>query len=316
MPINTTTSLIVSGIVSGLAYSLIGIAYQWGKRTRSTPEEIAMTFTLLGTVVFTFMGFIPSSIFNGATPWSQAPLHVVIGGLVSGCIAGSTVLLIEPARQRGPFSPIWCAMNLTFLPTALFSLFALGESLALLQWGGLIGAILCILISAFTVTPEPAEAASENIFRSTRDSIIYVSLLISMVLLNGITGIVMKMLDHRHLAGTLTELTAFQMPFLAGTYAGVFLACLIGVLRKKPPLETTWKATIRLSLLAALGSMTGFFLLCRATALPGGMGFALSSIASFVATAIYGAVFFHERRNAAWYITLILGIISVVLFNT
>jgi drug/metabolite transporter (DMT)-like permease len=221
----------------------------------------------------------------------------------------ATVLLIDPALKRGPSAPVFCAMNLIFLPAAIYAVGVLNESITLIQCLGLVVAIGCVLVAG---KAQPASDSDAQVIRSRMNWVIYPLCLLGLMLSSSLATIVMKQLQAMP-CESASLFTYHKGLFLFLTYAGGSTG--IGLVLTRAGWSTfqTRKAFL-LGGFAAIGSISGFLTLCLVSTLPGGIGFALANIVCFVTIALICAFVFKEQRNLAWYLTILLAIIGVSLF--
>jgi drug/metabolite transporter (DMT)-like permease len=304
---SSSASLVAAAVLSGTAFAAMGVVYRLGESRGVRPPHLGVCLAVCGAVFFGGRVLLASARSDAGAPWV-----VWVLALVAGAGQGGTVHLIGPARARGPFSPIWCAMNLPFVPATLYALAFLGERLGPAQWGGLAAAVLCIGASAAAGEPFGTRRTSGG--RLGEHPLAYGALLATIVVCQGLTAISLKYLNARPFGGTGSLLDAFGDLYLLVFYLGLGLVGASDALARgrMPP---------RLGALLALGiaigacSVLGMHMYAACAALPGGAGFALSSSTTILGVALVSGFVLGERRGAAWYASVALAVAAVVLFS-
>ncbi len=305
--------LLALSVLSGICFGSMSFSYQMARRWKMPASHVAL-FALLGGALF-FGGALyvrPALGPDGApmNPWA-APAVVWIPTIIGVLGQIATILLMDPAQRRGPAAPVFCAMNLTFLPTALYAVGILRERITLWQGLGLAAALGCVLVAG---KAQPAETApgSTAAIRSRGDSWMYPLLLLGLMFSSSLATVVMKQLQQIP-AGTGSLFDVHRGLFLFLTYGGGTVG-LAAVLHRGGWADFRFGRALFLGGLAAIGSVCGFLTLCQAARLPGGVGVALVNVLCFVTIALIAAFIFKEKRNLAWHLTLWLAVLSVVLF--
>ena len=307
----TYNQLMALAIVSGIAFGSMSWAYQMGRRLGISAVQIAFVATAFGSLFFWFylMGQTDDGGAQGGSPW-VAPALVWTLSLLGGAGQVITVLLLDPAQKHGPAAPVFCAVNLVFLPAALYAVGVLHESLAPLQVLGLAGALGCVVVAGKAQAADPPAAARDS--RSIGDAVLYPLLLLGLMLGSSVASIVMKQLQAMPL-GTGTLFDVHRRLYLFLLYASIGAG--VGAISvRRGWTRSQILPAIGLGGAGAIGSVIGFVTLSQASALPGGIGFAVSNVMCFITIAAISAGIFKEKRNAAWYLTITLGIASVILF--
>ncbi|MEO8377226.1 MAG: hypothetical protein ABI579_06115, partial [Candidatus Sumerlaeota bacterium] len=119
-------------ILAGFCFGIIGLGYRLGQARGITTPAVVLYISAAGVVFFGAM--------LGAHPF-DAPARVWILGIAAGIAQYLTIELVAAALKRGPLSPIWCALNLVFVPIIIYSWYALGESLGVTKLVGIVIAI-------------------------------------------------------------------------------------------------------------------------------------------------------------------------------
>lgn len=303
----SSSVLTAIAVFSGLAFSCLGIAYRLAAARGLKPCHIAVALGVAGTAFFGARA--AWGVWHGQGELSRFALVI---GLASGLGQGFSISMIQPASARGPFAPVWCALNLFFIPVAGYAVLAMGERLTGLQVAGLGAGVGCVIVSAYAVERPGGEGAARR--AGWRIRVGYAAMLAAMVLGTSLASLAMKLLGARTLPGGASALDACGDQFLATLYLG--LGAWAGV---ESAARRAWPAPAGALLaaggLGAAGSLAGMYLVKISSVLPGGMGFVISCVVSLLAGAVVSSVAFGERRNAAWYLSVGLAALSVILFH-
>jgi drug/metabolite transporter (DMT)-like permease len=295
--------LICLAMLSGVLFGAMSWPYQMGRRWGVPASHVASVLLVIGFVFFLGYWFrYDRSVLAPLSVWTL-PL---LGGL--GQVLG--VVLLDPAQKRGPAAPVFCALNLTFLPAAIFAVGLLGERLTAWQSLGLVAALGCVVIAGWS---QPAAGDSPGTAPEVRHGgWLYPLLLLGLMLGTSLATMVMKYLQATPAeSGSLLDL--HKGTYLMMTYGGSAAGMLV-LLCFKDRVRVQWRRTLGLGGVAAVGSIGGFITLCSAATLPGGVGFAVTNVMCFLTIALIAAFVFKERRTLAWYGTVVLAILSVLLF--
>lgn len=289
--------------VSGLSLSLIGVAFRLGQSRNVMPLHIATSIGIFGALFFGFqmdwasMGQIQLFIFGLA-------LLNALGQILS-------MELTKVGLKKGPLSPVWCALNLTFLIVIVYSFLFLGEQLNVFQYLALLAGILCVIAAS-----NLGKTASEKDRRmSLKDKITYGMILILILLGNSVVFVTIKDLGMRAIpAGGNTYLGAYLPNIYFILYATMAIVCgLVAFFQKTRP--TSGLALVGLGVMAGIGSIGGLYLLSRCVALPAALVFTINGMVTILGGTLASVLFFGEPRTKAWYATLGFGILAVVLAN-
>jgi drug/metabolite transporter (DMT)-like permease len=293
-------------VVAGAAFSLIALAYRSNSAQGVAPAFAAIGFGLGGLAWFGLRSF-----YGSDAPGLGAPGLVWVWGLLVGLSQGALIYLYRVGLQHGPLGPLWCAGSLTFVSPAIFSAFFLREQLNGWQRAGMAAAFLCVVVSSLGHGEEPAAAGTRRATAGQR--LLFGALLLAMVFLTGLLGVVLK-----HMAVTLRAGAPlnprYNDCFMLGMYASLTVCVLAEIWKSARPAARP-KLLIRNALLAGVGSVVGMVLTARVSDMAGGIGFALISVSCVLAGALVTSFVFGEKRNPAWYATLVLAVAAVLLFN-
>lgn len=301
--------LLLAAFFSGVCFGGLSFAYQMGRRWHVTASHIGLIASIVGALFMLGMMYWQAGRATPVVNSWRAPIPVWIWAVTGGIGQAVAVLLINPAQRRGPSMPIFCAMNLFFLPVTIYAVLVLHESLTVTQWIGQALAAICVVAGGLAGDKISAGPVSNS---GGGSRFVYLLLLATMLLASSLASVGMKQLAAMPGAGT-NLLQTHQALFLLIIYLVIImaLACLLFHERFKGfrPMRA-----ILLSGGAAMASLGGFLLLFPAAALPGGISFGMVTTASLITIALIAAGVFHERRTTAWYATIILAVISVILF--
>ena len=300
------TVQLLLAMLAGLSFSLIAIAYRSNSARGIPPSFAAVGMGLAGVLWFGFRSFSGA----GAPGW-DAPALVWIWGAINGLAQGFSVYLYRVGLRHGPLGPVWCAGNLTFVTPALYAVALLNEALIPLQMAGMAAAFLCVAVSSMGHGEEPGPRGVAR--ASARQRLLYGGVLLGLVFLTGLVGVGLK---HMTVAvqGGVPLNPRYNDCFMLGMYI-VFSVCVLGESLKFGRPAASWKRLGVNGLIGGVGSVGGMVLTSKVSALPGGIGFAVVSVSSVLAGALITSFGFHEKRGRAWYATLALAVLSVVLFN-
>lgn len=299
--------LFLAAILAGFFFGSMSFAYQMGRRWKVPSLHIGLVFSLLDCLFFMALMLYRQPAPGSTAAWA-APGIVWVAAIAAGASQVITLALIDPAQRRGPAAPIFCMMNLAFLPVAIYAVAWLGETMSFSQWGGLGMAVLCVIATGMThAAPRGTHAAPGR----TSRQLAYSMILIAVLAINSIYTLAMKQLDATP-AGASSLLQSHRYLFPVVVYAVIALGTAPAILRSLAGFNPG--RTILLGAIAAAGSVGGFLFLCQAISMPGGIGVGISTTASLLTIALIAAFVFHERRTPAWYATIVLAIAGVLLF--
>lgn len=293
-------------VLAGLSFSLIAIAYRSNSARGIPPAFVAVGMGFAGLIWFGLRSFA-----GAHAPGPDAPAFVWIWGCINGLAQGLAVYLFRVGLKHGPMGPLWCAANLTFITPALFAIFMLGEALNGFQLGGMAAAFLCVVVSSLGHGEEPAP---NGVVRATAGQrLLYGGMLLVMILATGLVGVALK-----HMAATVREGAPlnplYNDCFMLGMYGVLTICVAVESWRYGRPAKDVGRVVLN-GVIGGVGSVVGMILTAKVSDLPGGVGFAVLSVSAVLGGALITSFGFHEKRGRAWYATLVLAVLSVVLFN-
>lgn len=289
--------------LSGLAFTLIPVAYRLGQERGIPTMPIGLILAVCGAFVFA-----PRAL---ALPLAEVPRSVWTLGLISGFLQYATIRFMRVALNMGPISSAWCAISLSFLPVMFHGLLFLHESISFAQYLGLVFGIVCVISSAIAKQKTGIAISYNN---SLGRYVRYGLVLLLILLLTGISNIAMKMLSVTTCADARSHMSAFGPLFFASLYLsiGICLAVDVGLSRRcAAPLGTT----LLLGILAGVGSIFGMWLLGISAALPAGGAFVISNTVSLLAASVVSVTVFKEKLTISWIVMLATGIASILLIQ-
>ncbi len=305
------TILFLLSLLAGICFGLMSYSYQMGRKRNVPATQIAFFVCFTGSIFF--MGYLYyNHLVYGLPPGNPwlAPWRVWILTIIAGIGQVASIVMIDPAQKRGPGAPVFCAMNLVFLPASIFAVLVLKEKITPIQILGLAAAIACVLVAG---KAQSGAAAGVQVKKSRANSLIYPLFLAGLMISSSLATIVIKQLQA--IPFESTSLFTFHK----GLFIFLMYACgTLGtgmVLTREGWSNFQTRMAFLLGSLAAAGSICGFLIYCLISALPGGIGFALTNIACFITIAFIAAFIFKEKRNPSWYMAILLAIASVILFS-
>ena len=293
--------LLALAAFSGVAWSLLGIAYRAGQLRGVSPVQVALGVATVGAISF--------GLDARAVPMAQVPALVWWLAAATGLGQFICLKLMRPALDRGPLSPLWCTINLAFVVAVVYARLFLGEQIAPLALAGLAAAIGCVVVASLgqhQTTPSGAQ-------RGASDYLIYGGLLLLILLSNSLWLTCIKYLSAAHLPSGATLMQAYGSVFSAAVYGGLGLLIVGDLLIVRQPIKV--RALLATGGLGAVGSILGVWALARAGALPAAVVFTINCTLSLLFAALVSAFAMGGKRTPIWYGTVLLAIAAVLLVN-
>jgi drug/metabolite transporter (DMT)-like permease len=291
--------LLLLACVSGIGFSLIGVAYRLGVTRHIHPLHVVAGAAVVGSVAFG----IPAARLSGHVP----PVVWVLA-VGSGISQYAMMHLVRAALRRGPLAALSCASMLNFILVILYAVAFLGERLTRAQPLAIGCAVVCVLLAAAQAGPAGAHRLAAG---GGRARLAYAGILLLLLALNSVMSVAMKDLSARPDPSGGALFARYRDVFLAAMYVSLLAAALADsvIARRRPP---SWRATLGLGALAGAGSAVGMGLLSRCVTLPAALVFTVNSVTAILSTACIATVWLGERRSPAWYATLVAGLLAVL----
>ena len=296
--------------VAGILFAVLGTAYRLGQSRGVLLVNIVLVSGVLGGLFFGLQA-IP---LLAAAPWRVYGWGVSAGFTQYYCIKG-----IASALRRGPLSPVWCAMNLAFVPVIVFAYLGFGEAVGPMQAAAIASAIACVVVASLgprrTRHIDIQELKANPDFRPAPAPVgaklFYAAVLLLILASNGVTNMALKALNVSS-AGTASDMDLYRNVFLACLYLSLAVAVGAEILFSKRSLAPL-RWTLGLGAMAAGGSIGGLSLLAICAKWAAADIFPAVGVSSILAAAAISVAALGEKVNWIWLVTLALGILSVVL---
>jgi drug/metabolite transporter (DMT)-like permease len=290
-------------VLSGMCFSVIGIAYRLGARRGVDPMQIMAVLSLAGAIFFAV---------RTVAAYGGYSTYAVALGFLAGATQYAVLHFVRAALRLGPLSLLWCAVMLSFVPVTLYAGAFLGERLAATHYAAVAAAVACVLVAGLGQggSMEPAGGGLVTVPRR----LAYAGVLLGILIFNSVASACLKDLSTR---------TDGQGVFLVKHYGDLYMAVLYAVLfagvavdqvvTRRPPPPRRW--LLVLGGISAVGSIGGFALLMVCAYLPAAIVFTVTCVSSILFTALVATAALGERRTWAWYATIGCGLLAVALAN-
>ena len=303
LPLTTAGGL--WAVFAGVSFGVTAVVFKMGSSRGLTPVQIVSISACFGAVIFGGMTI--------TAPMEKVPAVVWLPALTAGVTQYLMLLVLRSALRLGPMSAMWCAVSLLFVPVILYSRIALHKSLTLLQIAGVCAAAACVITASAANRRSRADSFRTAGMTGGR-GLLYLVVLVTLMLLNGVSGIVQYDLSQRSVDEGMTLLVKHGSCYYFVFYLGIAGVCLLD-LAVRGKLLSGLRAAWVFGIIAGACSSLGMYSLGTASALSGSVAFAVCGAAGILWTAIVGAAFFHEQRTFAWYATIALGVVAVIVGN-
>ncbi len=295
----TRFRIIMLSILSGISLALIGITLGFGKRAGLRPIEIMLVGTGIGSVVFT-----GKQICNRqATPITMC---IWAWGVAAGIGQYLTMRGTGMAMQLGPLSPVWCAASLGFIVVSFYSAVRYQERMNLVKSSALAAGLGCVVVSAIT------NSRGGGTINSFQGALGYGAVLLAIMVFNSLNSVAIKTLGMSAGVDQSGKSAHDNHRFLAVMYTTCFLMVLTDLLWNRNP-NLALGTLLAFGLVAALGSTCGLALLAACASAPASLVYTLSGITGIVTAALVSVLFLEEQAGIGWYVTIGLGVLSIVL---
>jgi hypothetical protein len=282
-----------SPVVAGLAFACVGLGYRWGQSLRIAPMRICL-----------FMGVGASAMFAARVGWpAEMPLRVLILGVAAGASQYLTVRLMGVTLSRGPFSPVWCALSLAFVPVAVYEALVQNVPMSGGKMSGVVLAAACVGVSSLGA-PAMADGARVAV-RPT-----YPLLLAAMLLLNALVGISLTDLKAQSGAAREGVLAGWNDAFFLLMYAAMGLGALVDELVAGDRMVAYRRALLP-GAVASAGSIVGMLAMAAAVGRYGAIAVVVSGMITLLAPMLVSVTVFRERVTWRWMAVVLLGAAAV-----
>ena len=293
--------LFALAILSGVSFTLIGVAYRLGQTRGVAPIHAALVFSGAAAVFF--------GVYAWGAPLGDVPARVWAFGVIVAVGQYCTIKLVRAALARGPLSPFWCACSLGFVPAILYALVAFGEKPTPVQWAGVLAGVLCVLAGSL----QQRHAETSHDIRGSRA--LYAFILLMILITNSLAFVAVNDLGRHKVASGETLMDVWKNVYFASYYALVAMFVLLDLLiarTARAPVER-WMG---IGLIAALGVIGGASALAACAEMEASVLFTASSVSAILAGALISVFFFREKVSAAFFVMVALGVLAVVLVNS
>lgn len=264
------------------------------------------------------MGLAGTIFFGVQVNWAdfgELPTFVWILAFLTTAGQIGAMHLVRICLGMGPLSPLWSAMNLTFLPVILYSAMVFSEKITITGYAALLAAVICVFFASQTGSTHPPEDEAGR-KRSLRVKAIYGILLLLVLIGNSIVFVVLKDLGTRVIesGGDTTYLMKYLAPiyFLMYISLAVFSGFTAWIQKAVPNRYTD---LIWLGVMAAGGSISGLLLIKTCMTLPAGLLFTINGMITILGGVIASVIFFGESMKLSWWGTVGFGLLAVLLAN-
>ncbi len=303
---DSSIGLVLLAGLSGICLSLIGISFRIGQNRGVIPLHISMCMGIAGALFF--------GVQVNWSDFGELPTFVWILALLTTAGQIGAMHLVRICLTKGPLSPLWSAMNLTFLPVIIYSALVFSEGISLTGYAALLAAVICVVFASQTGSTTPETADDRQ--RSLRIKMVYGGLLLLVLIGNSLVFVVLKDLGTRTI-GDGSQAT-FLMKYLPPIYFLMYssLAVFSGFtawIQKAVPQRYSDLAW--LGIMAAGGSISGLLLIKICMPLPAGLLFTINGMITILGGVIASVVFFGESMKPSWWGTVGFGLLAVLLAN-
>jgi drug/metabolite transporter (DMT)-like permease len=289
--------------LSGICFTGIGTAYKLGSSRSVSTCHILLGLCVVGMAVCAPLSF-PSQM--------HAPALVWILGVVAGLSQYVTIRLIGKGLSLGSLSVVWCIVSLSFFPVIPYACFLFHKALDRPQWLGLLAAFACVLMASWGSKPQAPTSvdAATGAKAPHHRRLLFLLVLASILMGNSISNIIQNHLSQTPLDSSFKYLEQYGAIWMFVLYASAGIAALVDLaVRRKLAAPLKW--VVALGAMGGISSVSGIRLQNAVSMNP--MSFAINGSVGIIAAAVLSVLFFKERISAAWYATIALGILAVVL---
>jgi len=309
------TLLYAFPLLTAVVFSWIGWIYLAAARRRIPATAVYVYVGLVGTLVFAWrvMG----------TEWRAAPTAVWFWGVAAGLTQCLLIWGVKVALERGPMSPLWCSMNLAFVPVILVAAAAMNEPLSFAGLGAVATGIATVVLAsarrASPTTPtmnERREPAASPLPSQSADPRarrwVYAALLVAVLASNSVMNIGIKVLGQATDKTGATWMDRFGPLFFFLLYTSILIPMGLAYGIHSPRAILSRRCGV-LGVGAGFCSVAGLWMIGAAASLPAVYVFTVSCIVNILLTAAVSVVLFHERTDRLWVAMMTCAVVSVVL---
>lgn len=340
MQINSNFWLYALPVIAGVLFGFMGYLYQGGARRGVTLPMIAVYLGAGGCVFF--------GARCRAMPWAQVPALVWTLGSVSALGQLALTWGVRKALKIGPLSPVWLAMNLSFVLVILYAWLFLGEALGAGQAGAALAGVAAVALGAGLQHPDSAAASTDSAVsvvlpldngdsvaveespalsvppsapapspapgRAAAHPVFYGALLFAMLAANSVMHISLKILNTQTLPTGERIMDRFGDVFLLLIYTGLFfpLAAMYAALRRRALLAPR---TLAYGLSAAACSVGGLWMLGVSARLPAAYTFTVSGVVNILLAGLISVFLFQEKASRGWFAMMSCALLSLALLS-
>lgn len=284
-------------LAAGIFSGFIGIGYRIGSKGKVFPIQTALILDAAGFIFFSTLA-----------KWQyDLPLLVWGLGATAGVTQYGTIRILRETLRRGPLSPAWCAIGLSFMPALVYCWFFRGETPTLWQILSVTATVGAIVVASIG---NSKNAGNSHKLESKKEGVIYGLLLGVMMVLCGIIYIILKSATFIKY-GDSTLFNEFSNQIMALAYLFLALPSLLDL-----SISRTWqinKYFIAGGVFVAVGGIGSYGIQLLIMTAPAVIVFALSGVTSVLFASLVSVFVFHEKRSYYWYATVILAVLAILL---
>lgn len=290
--------------LSGILFALIGFAYRRAQSRGLPTTAVVVYMAGIGALVFSAKALLGDAAFG------DVPARVWVLAVASGFFQYATIKFAGWALARGPLSPMWCALNLVFVPVIAYAAIFLGESVDAMKAIGVACAVASVVVGSLAGGGGEGGAKPRGLSATA----VYSAILVGALLSNSVLHGSLKDLGAYAMADGRMAIDAFGDHYLGVMYffMAAPTAIELAIEKRKAALSPFAVGT---GLLAAVGSLGGVWFLALASSYPAAIVFTLSAVLSLVGGALSSVFFFGERASPTWFAMMGLAVGSVVLVS-
>ncbi|CAN5197829.1 hypothetical protein BH09SUM1_BH09SUM1_07580 [soil metagenome] len=280
-------------ILAGIFLGIIGLGYRLGQARGISTPIVVLYMSACGAAYFATQTSLQS--------FGQAPARVYFDAIVAGLAQYVCIELVAMALARGPLSPIWCALNLVFVPVIFYAAIFFAEAISVPKFVGIALAISCVVFGALG-KKEAAGAAPARAF-------LYFAILVAALVTNAFLHLGIKDLTGLQL------MDRFGGVFFVAMYASLAAPIAVKLLIGRAS-RVFSRFAVASGAIAGFGSVAGFSVMSYAAARqPAAVVFTIASIMSLITASLISVAFFRERVTWQWCAMIGCAAAAVILVN-